>query len=100
LLTVYSSLYSFVDRDMFTRFLGIGIGHRSQHPIGVEAVGSSDEDDQTPSIDNDESDGAEDTDHGSGNEEDEDDNMLEDEDDDADSEDDNFDDDDLGYDVL
>jgi len=97
-LTVYSSLYSFVDRDMFMRFSGIGIGHRSQHSVGAEAVVGSDEDEsQTPSIDDDESDGAEDTDHGGRNEEDEDDDML---DNDTDSEEENFDNGDLGYDDL
>jgi hypothetical protein len=36
----------FVDRDMFMRFLGIGIGHCSQHTMaGAEPVDRNDSDD-------------------------------------------------------
>jgi hypothetical protein len=99
LLTVSSSLYSFVDRDMFMRFLGIGIGHRSQHSVRAEEV----DDSQTFSIDDDESDdGVEDTDCDDENEDDDtlDDDTLDDEDEDPDSVEEIFDDDDLGYDDL
>src|SRR5258707_7271533 len=81
LLTVYSSLHSFVDRDMFMRFLGIRIRHSSQHSIGAEAVVGKDE---TSSIDDDEiEDGSEDTDQDGENG----DNimMLDEEDEDTDS---------------
>lgn len=100
LLSLYPT--RFVDRDMFMRFLGTGIGHSSQHSIAepVPVVGSCGGD----SNDDENDDGAENTGQ-DGVDEDED--TLDDEDEDVDSEgdeeigfDDDSDSDDLGYDDL
>lgn len=57
MLTVYFFEYSFVDRDIFMRFLGIGIGHCSQHTTkdNSQAMVGSDEDNFQECNDNNES---------------------------------------------
>jgi len=85
--------FSFVDRDMFMRFLGTGIGHCSQHSaemVGIDANGSQ------MCID---SNDAEDANDGEEDEELED--SFDDEDEIAESEGDmETEDDDVGYDAL
>ena len=85
---------SFVDRDMFMRFLGIGIGHCNQHPSEADLGADDGNDSQTLCVD--------DGDEGDGN-------MAAEEADDTEDDDleeydkgdsDEYDDDDFGYDNL
>ncbi len=56
MLTVQSFfLCSFVDRDMFMRFLGIGIGHRGQHTVEPDPAVDITDDFQTCVNDDEES---------------------------------------------
>jgi hypothetical protein len=90
---------SFVDRDMFMRLLGIGIGHCGQHPTEADIAASDGNDSQTSTMDN-ESDGdtAEEDKDTHEDDEDEDTDLEEYGDGGLDSDEDE--DDDLGYDDL
>ena len=49
-----NALYRFVDRDMFMRFLGIGIGHCNQHTTaGAEPVDGDDSDNDSDELESD-----------------------------------------------
>ena len=93
-LTMGSFPFSFVDRDMFMRFLGTGIGHCSQHSAeraSNDADGSTANDERN--------DDAENADNDEGDEEAE--EVFDDEDEVTESEGDiETDDDDIGYDAL
>jgi hypothetical protein len=87
-----NALSRFVDRDMFMRFLGIGIGHCSQHTmVGAEPVDRDSDDDELGGDDGSDEDVADDQDVA-------DDGHWDSEDEDIDSE--TEIDDDFGYDNL
>src|SRR5258705_1458443 len=90
---------SFVDRDMFMRFLGIGIGHCNQHPTEADLGAGDGNDSQTLCMDDgDEGDGSMAAEEGNDTQDDEDEGTDLEEYDEGDS--DEYDDGDFGYNNL